>query len=304
MWKSIQSSIAEANSNPMAAGNAVLDQALGPSFDYLQTIQSPADKRVGSAGTMEQVGTNASAIFGYVDNLIVGPKVGNQFFKDTGGMCRLAGTKDKEGNDTGDGEVVPRFSYTNNKLGGDDAAAVLGDSFQKAVGGSGFDGIIPGAGGDLAAMNPLKIMNGLVLDGVPPCSAFTCPVTDIRTGVNQGNETRFISPQLEFNISPCRAATAAETSNLMAMINADKKAAEKAAKEAQDAAAAKAKATAAANAKRGAVKGVQAGEKYANFQENLYQAPVQIEYIDSASAAGLLIAVALFLGYTLRMTYR
>jgi hypothetical protein len=52
------------------------------------------------------------------------------------------------------------------------------------------------------------------------------------------------------------------------------------------------------------VKGVQAGEKYANFQENLYQAPVQIEYIDSASAAGLLIAVVLFLGYTLRMTYR
>lgn len=296
MWKSVQASIAEANSNPMAAGNQILDQALGPSFDYLQTIKSPASKGVGSEGTMDQVGTNASAIFGYVDNLIVGPKVGNQFFKDTGGMCRLAGTKDKNGNDTGDGEVVPRSSYTNNKLGGDDAAAVLGDSFQRAVAGSGFDGIVPGAGGDIAAMNPLKIMNGLVLDGVPPCSAFTCPVTDIRTGVDQGNQTRFISPQLEFNISPCRAATSAETSNLMAMINADKKAAEKAAKEAQDAAA--------ANAKQSSVKGVQAGEKYANFQDNLYQAPVQIEYIDSASAAGLVVALVLFLGYTLRMTYR
>ena len=304
MWKSVQASIAEANSNPMAAGNQILDQALGPSFDYLQTIKSPASKGVGSEGTMEQVGTNASAIFGYVDNLIVGPKVGNQFFKDTGGMCRLAGTKDKNGNDTGDGEVVPRSSYTNNRLGGDDAAAVLGDSFQKAVAGSGFDGIVPGAGGDIAAMNPLKIMNGLVLDGVPPCSAFTCPVTDIRTGVDQGNQTRFISPQLEFNITPCRAATSAETSNLMAMINADKKAAEKAAKEAQDAAAAKAKAKTAANAKQSSVKGVQAGEKYANFQDNLYQAPVQIEYIDSASAAGLVVALVMFLGYTLRMTYR
>ena len=299
MWKSVQSSIAEANSNPMAAGNDILDKALGPSFDYLQTIKSPADKGVGSEGTMDQVGTNASAIFGYVDNLLVGPKVGNRFFKDSGGMCRLAGTKDEDGNDTGDGPVVPRFSYTNNKLGGDDAAAVLGPSFQKAVAGSGFDGIIPGAGGDLAAMNPLKIMNGLVLDGVPPCQAFTCPVTDIRTGVEQGNQTKFLSPQLEFNMTPCRAATSAETSNLMAMIAADKKAAEKAAKDAEVAAVAKEKAKKAARAKQSRVKGVQAGEKYANFQENLYQAPVHIEYIDSPSAAGLIVAVALFLGYVL-----
>jgi hypothetical protein len=87
--------------------------------------------------------------------------------------------------------------------------------------------------------------------------------------------------------------------HLMAMINADKKAAEKAAKEAEDAAAAKAKATAAANAKRGTVKGVQAGEKYANFQENLYQAPVEIDYIDSGSAATLAVAFAIFLGYVL-----
>jgi hypothetical protein len=288
MWKSVQSSIAEANSNPMAAGNQVLDQALGPSFDYLQTIQSPASKGVGSEGSMDQVGRNASAIFSYVDNLIVGPKVGNRFFKDTGGMCQIP-----------DGTVVPRSSYTNNKLGGDDAAAVLGPSFQKAVAGSGFDGIIPGAGGDLAAMNPLKIMNGLVLDGVPPCKAFTCPVTDIQTGVDQGNQTKFLSPQLEFNMTPCRAATSTETSNLMAMINADKKAAEKIAKDAEAAAAAKVKARNAADAKQSRIKGVQAGEKYANFQENLYQAPVHIEYIDSPSAAGLIVAVALFLGYVL-----
>lgn len=263
MWKSVQSSIAAANDNPMAAGNQILDQALGPSFDYLQTIQSPAAKGVGSEGSMDQVGKNASAIFGYVDNLIVGPKVGNQFFKDTGGMCQTPG-----------GDVVPRFSYTNNKLGGDDAAAVLGPSFQKAVAGNGFDGIIPGAGGDLAAMNPLKIMNGLVLDGVPPCKAFTCPTTDIQTGVNQGDQTRFLSPQLEFNMAPCRAATATETSNLMALIKADKKASEK-------------------------VKGKSSGERYANFQDNLYQAPVQIEYIDTTSAATLAVALAIFLGYVL-----
>lgn len=287
MWKSVQSSLVSAGDDPVGAGNAILDKALGPSFDYLQTIKSPKDRGVGSEGTMDQVGTNANAIFGYVDNLIVGPKVGNQFFKDTGGMCKLE-----------DGTVVPRSSYTNNKLGGDDAAAVLGSSFQKAVAGNGFDGIIPGAGGDLAAMNPLKIMNGLVLDGVPPCKAWTCPVTDIQSGVDQGLQTKFLATSLEFNMSPCRASTAAETANLMAIIKADKKAAEKIAKDAEDAAAAKEKAAAAAAAKKNA-RGLNPGEKYANFQENLYQAPVQIDYIDSGSAATLAVAFLVFLGYVI-----
>jgi hypothetical protein len=298
MWKSVQSSIVSAGNNPVAAGNAVLDQALGPSYDYLQNIESPYKKGVRDTGTMEQVGTNAKAIFSYVDNLIVGPKVGNQFFKDTGGMCRLPGTRDKDGKDKGDGEVVPRSSYTNNKLGGDDAAAILGESFQKAVEGNGFDGIIPGAGGDLAAMNPLKIMNGLVLDGVPPCQPWTCPVTDIRTGVPQGDQTKFLATSLEFNMSPCRASTASETANLMAIIRADKKAAEKIAKDAADAEAAKEKAATAAKAKKNA-KGLNPGEKYANFQENLYQAPVEIDYIDSGSAATLAVAFAIFIGYVL-----
>jgi len=298
MWKSVQSSLVSAGDNPVAAGNAILDKALGPSYDYLQNIESPEDKRVGTDGTMSQVVTNATAIFGYVDNLIVGPKVGNQFFKDTGGMCRLPGTKDKDGNDKGDGEVVPRSSYTNNKLGGDDAAAVLGESFQKAVKGNGFDGIIPGAGGDLAAMNPLKIMNGLVLDGIPPCQAWTCPTTDIQTGVDQGPQTKFLSTSLEFNMSPCTASTASETAKLLAIIRAEKKAAEKVAKDAADAEAAKTKAEAAAKAKKNA-KGLNPGEKYANFQENLYQAPVEIDYIDSGSAATLAVAFAIFIGYVL-----
>jgi len=290
MWASVQSAITSANDDPMGAGNAILDQALGPSYDYLQNVPSPAKLNVGDAGTMDQVGTNANAIRTYVDNLITGPKSGNQFFKDTGGMCRAPGSKDDKGNDKGDGPVVPRYSYTNNRMGMDDAAGVLGKSFQNAVSGSGFDGIIPAMGGDIAAMNPLKLMNGLVLDGVPPCKAYTCPVTDIQTGVYQGTQTRFLSPQLEFNITPCRAATAAETSSLMAMIESEKKAAKDAAAK---------KAGSGASASKAPVKGVQAGEKYANFQENLYQAPIPVDYIDPVSYLTLGAAVMVFIGYIL-----
>jgi hypothetical protein len=195
MWKGVQQSIASVGDNPIGAVNAGMDKVLGPSFDYLQTIKSPKDLGVGSAGNMGQVFTNTQAISTYVGNLIRGPKVGNQFFKDTGGLCKAPG-----------GGLVQRHTWINNKLGGDDAAAILGPSFQNAVSGSGFDGIIPGAGGDIASLNPLKIMNGLVLDGVPDCQAFDCPITDIASGNDKGRESQFICPSLEFNLNGCRIA--------------------------------------------------------------------------------------------------
>lgn len=196
LWKTIQSGIVNANDNPIGAVNSGLDSALGPSFDYLQTIQSPSQKGVSSDGNIGQVFTNANAIRSYVGNLITGPKVGNQFFRESGGTCRAPG-----------GREVSRYTYINNKLGGDDAAGVFGPSFQRAVSGSGFDGIIPGAGGDIASMNPLKIINGLVLDGVPECKPFRCPVTNIQTGVDSGSEVRFLTPSLEFNLRGCQEVT-------------------------------------------------------------------------------------------------
>jgi len=192
MWASVQKSIVKAGDNPIGAGNEALDRVLGPSYDYLSTIQSPAEKGVSNAGTIDQVFTNTGAIAGYVNNLLLGPKVGNQMFSDTGGTCKAP-----------NGSIVPRWTWINNKLGSDDAVGVLGPSFQRAVGGSGIDGIIPGAGGDIAALNPLKVMNALVLDASPPCKAYSCPVTD-GAGVDRGRETHFLCPSLELNMNGCK----------------------------------------------------------------------------------------------------
>lgn len=282
MWASVQSSITSAFDNPLAAGSSALDSAIGPSFDYLQKVQSPGDLNVGSDPTLDQVFRNADAIGTYVGDLLDGPggeSTGNQFFKDSGGMCRLPGTRDKDGNDTGDGPVVPRSTYTNNKLGMSDAAGIFGSSFQKAVAGGGMNGLIPAMGGDIASMNPLKIMNGLVLDGVPPCQAYTCPVTDIQTGVNQGNETRFLTPQLEFNLSPCSPATPDAGAQLLAQFQAEQAAAKAAAEEGAEE--------------------EEVSESFANFQENLYQPPAIVEYIDPMSYITLGAAVFIFIGYVL-----
>lgn len=195
MWSGIQDSIAAANDNPIKAVNSGMDVVLGPSFDYLQTIESPTRLGVGDSGNIDQIFTNVGAIRTYVNRLVRGPKTGNQFFRDTGGLCKAPG-----------GGLVQRYTWINNKLGMDDAAGILGDSFANAVSGSGFDGLIPGAGGDIAALNPLKIMNGMVLDGVPKCKAYTCTITNIVTGADSGEETQFITPSLEFNLRGCKEA--------------------------------------------------------------------------------------------------
>ena len=259
MWASVQDSITSLGNNPLGAANAGLDNVIGPSYDYLKNIQSPAAKGVSSAGTMDQVFTNTGAIAGYVNDLIAGPTggFGNQFFSDTGGKCKAP-----------DGTIVHRWSWVNNKMIATDAGAILGPSFQRAVEGNGIDGIVPGIGGDIAAINPLKIMNAMVLDGIPPCQAFTCPITD-DAGANRDSQTRFLTPSLELNMRGCKIATAAEAQKAL---NADK---------------ARMKAVEAA-AKR--------GEKFTPYFSDSYSPNVLVD-TDPTPAIVLGVAVALFLGY-------
>ena len=277
MWASVQDSITSVGNNPLGAANKGLDTVLGPSFDYLKQIQSPAKKGVSSAGTMDQVFVNTGAIGGYVNDLIAGPAdgsggFGNQMFSDTGGKCRLPGTIDaKTKLDNKDGEVVHRWTWINNKMGATDAAGVLGTSFQSAVEGNGMDGIVPGIGGDIASMNPLKIMNAMVLDGIPPCQAFTCPITD-DAGYSAGKATRFLSPSLEMNMRGCSAASGAELQEALKVDRARTK------------------------AEAAAVKAAKKGESFAPYFAGSY-GPSALVSTDPTPTLVLGVAVALFLGY-------
>jgi hypothetical protein len=90
-------------------------------------------------------------------------------------------------------------------LGGGD---VLPAGLKNAIGPGMLDGIIPGMFGDIASLNPIKMMNALYMDGVPPCRAITCSVTDVN-GTPTMPSTRFMSPELEQNIGSCQVAPAA-----------------------------------------------------------------------------------------------
>jgi hypothetical protein len=183
-------------------GDSALDQVLGPSYEYAGGIQTPSSKGVGNNGDLGQIITNSFAVGDYVKDLITGPgdPYGNQVFVQTGGMCKAP-----------NGGVVPRWSFINNKLGGEDA---LTPKMKAAIGQGGmFNGIIPGMFGDIASLNPIKMMNALYLSGVPDCRAITCQTTDVN-GTRQNNQTHFLVPEFEANLGVCSVADAETEKNL------------------------------------------------------------------------------------------
>jgi hypothetical protein len=177
----------------------VADRMLGPSADYTSMIQVPSQKGVGSEGSVGQIITNSLAVGDYVKQLITGPLQGNAQFVETGGMCKAP-----------NGTVIPRWSYINNRSSGTDA---MPPKIKQAIGGGVLDGIIPGMFGDIADMNPLTVMNGLYLDGVPDCQAIECPVTNA-DGSGERADVRFMTFGLEENLSSCTAVDDATSKTL------------------------------------------------------------------------------------------
>lgn len=179
----------------------VVDRVIGPSYDYTSGVKRPEDLGVSDDGSLSQVFTNANAVKQYTQQLITGPLLGNSTFVETGGMCRAP-----------NGSIVPRWSYVDNRMALGDAVGALPGNLPKALGGSAdvFKGIVPGMMGDVAALNPLKPINGLIMDAVPPCVSLTCPVTDIN-GNNPRNETKFVTPEMELSTRKCKRTEKFET---------------------------------------------------------------------------------------------
>jgi len=176
---------------------AAQDKILGPSYDYTATAVPPVYKGVSDNGSIDQVFKNAGAIKDYVTDLIFGGEFpyGNAMYVQTGGMCKAP-----------NGTDVPRWSYINNRLSGNDG---MPDSVKASMGGMRFNGILPGMFGDIAALNPTKTMNALSMDGVPPCKLYSCIVTDVNGFVIKGKliENHFLVPQFEQNMKYCSEIT-------------------------------------------------------------------------------------------------
>jgi hypothetical protein len=155
---------------------------MGPSYSYVDNIQSPSALGVGSDGSMSQIARNIDGIVTYVQYLISGPAMGNRFFVKTGGTCKAP-----------DGSSQSRSNYVNNVT---DAAEALPESMRRDLGGlaSDFNGLIPGMIQDVEGLNPVSLFNSLSADSVPTCECYSCPVT---SGLSNGFLNTTLSPDYD-----------------------------------------------------------------------------------------------------------
>jgi hypothetical protein len=180
------------------AGGTASESIMGPSYSYVDHIQSPSALGVGSDGTISQLSRNTGGIIQYVQYLISGPALGNRFFVKTGGMCKAP-----------DGTTQPRSNYVNNVT---DAADALPESMRRDLGGlaSDFNGLVPGMIQDIGGLNPISLFNSLAADSVPTCECYSCPVS---SGSGSAFLNTSLSPDYDQNLcqkvdpSLCKAGT-------------------------------------------------------------------------------------------------
>ena len=166
------------------SGGTGSSQIMGPSYSYVDNVQSPSSLGVGGDGTISQLARNTTGIVTYVQNLISGPALGNRFFINTGGSCIAS-----------DGSTQSRYNYVNNVT---DAAEALPESMRRDLGGlaSDFNGLIPGMIEDIGGLNPLNLFASLEADSTPKCDCYSCPTT------SSGSETHFLTTSLSPDFDP------------------------------------------------------------------------------------------------------
>jgi hypothetical protein len=161
----------------------VTTDVMGPSYSYADNVIGPAYLGVGSQPTIGQLFTNTGAIIDYVNYMVSGPALGNQYFVNTGGTCIAP-----------DKSTQSRYNFINNLASGDDT---LPEDMKVALAGiaSDFNGLIPGMLEDIEGLNPLNLFTAIAADSTPTCECYTCPT-------QYGYQSRFLNTDLTPDFDP------------------------------------------------------------------------------------------------------
>ncbi len=173
----------------------VQNELLGPTYPYYKNIKSPSQIGMSSKGTIQQMSNNVNGLINYVELLVSGKSkasatggpLGNKFFLQTGAKCV----------DTVSKNQVDRYIYVNNVPNGDIPfiSSGMGVNF------SDFEGLIPGAMGNLNALNPFAILQSFMSGATPPCQEITMQTINVNN--TKSSETHFVTVTDIKNIDPC-----------------------------------------------------------------------------------------------------
>ena len=174
----------------------VEQELLGPDYKYWKQINSPSDMDMSDDGSLSVLAADIKGLINYVELLVAGGggaskvdgPLGDKFFLKTGGTC-----KDKASN-----KSVNRYIYINNVPDGNIpflSSAMGGKNF------SSFEGLVPGALGNLGALNPFAIFQAFMMGTEPPCQQVRLQTIDVNN--NKSTETQYVALADIQNMDPC-----------------------------------------------------------------------------------------------------
>lgn len=183
----------------MQDANAVQDKLLGPTYPYYKNIKTPSALGMSSKGSISAVGKDINGLIAYVEVLVTGKSkasatggpLGNKFFLKTGAKCM------DNSSDASNNQQVDRYIYVDNVPDGNIPfiSAGMGTNFND------FEGLIPGAMGNLNVLNPFAIMQAFLSGSTPPCQEITMETIDINN--NKSSETHYVTTVDIKNMDPC-----------------------------------------------------------------------------------------------------
>ena len=173
----------------------VQNKLLGPTYPYYKNIKMPNQIGMTDEGSLTALGNDVDGLIQYVEVLVTGNSkasatggpLGNKFFLQTGAKCK----------DVSTGNQVDRYIYVDNVPTGEIPfiSQGLGVNF------SNFEGLIPGAMGNLNVLNPFAIMSSFLSGATPDCQELTMQTIDINN--NSSTETQYVTLTDIGNMNAC-----------------------------------------------------------------------------------------------------
>lgn len=179
----------------LSGAENVQEKLLGPTYPYYKNIRTPSEIGMTSNGSISALTKDIDGLINYVTLLVegsgkasaTGNPLGNKFFLKTGAKCK----------DISNNETVDRYIYVNNVPEGNIPfiSQGLGVNFSE------FKGLIPGAMGNLNALNPYSLLQSFLSGSVPDCQPLTMQTIDINN--NKSSETHYVTLVDIRNMDPC-----------------------------------------------------------------------------------------------------
>jgi hypothetical protein len=182
----------------------VEERLLGPTYPYYKNIKSPGQIGMSDKGTIQQMGKNIDGLIQYVELLVSGKSkasatggpLGNKFFLNTGGKCAAIDSC-SDPKDSSTCKQVDRYIYIDNVPQGNIPfiSSGMGVNFSE------FKGIIPGAMGNLNALNPFAILRAFLAGSTPPCQQIT--MQTITSDNVKSSESHYVTLADITSMDPC-----------------------------------------------------------------------------------------------------